>query len=281
MKDWNTIAIVGVGLIGASIGLALRRRGLADRIVGIGRNAQRLQTALDMGAVTEISTELAEGAAGAQLIVVCTPVGHVASHVRQAAAASPAGALITDAGSTKDVICRELAATPGLAARFVGSHPMAGSEKSGAQYGRDDLFVDRVTVVTPREETPEELVLRIEAFWQSLGSRVVRMTPDAHDAAVAAVSHTPHLIASALAAATPRQHLALAGAGWSDTTRVAAGDADLWQQILLQNRHHVLETLDHFAAVLAALREALDTQDPVQLEHLLETGKQTRDAVGG
>jgi len=280
MKDWDTVAIVGVGLIGASIGLALRRRGLAERIVGIGRNAQRLQTALDMGAVTQISTELADGVADAQLIVVCTPVGHIVSHVREAAAASPARALITDAGSTKEVICRELAEPPELVARFVGSHPMAGSEKSGAQYGRDDLFVDRVTVVTPREDSPEELVLRVEAFWQSLGSRVVRMAPDAHDAAVAAVSHTPHLVASALAAATPRQHLALAGAGWSDTTRVAAGDADLWQQILLQNRDHVLQALDHFATILAAAREALAAQDANQLEHLLQTGKQTRDALG-
>ena len=281
MKDWDTVAIVGVGLIGASIGLALRRRGLAERIVGIGRNAQRLQTALDMGAVTQISTELADGVADAQLIVVCTPVGHIVSHVREAAAASPARALITDAGSTKEVICRELAEPPELVARFVGSHPMAGSEKSGAQYGRDDLFVDRVTVVTPREDSPEELVLRVEAFWQSLGSRVVRMAPDAHDAAVAAVSHTPHLVASALAAATPRQHLALAGAGWSDTTRVAAGDADLWQQILLQNRDHVLQTLDHFATILTAAREALAAQDANQLEHLLQTGKQTRDAYTG
>jgi len=150
-----------------------------------------------------------------------------------------------------------------------------------ASFIRDDLFVDRVTIVTPREDSPEELVLRIEAFWQSLGSRVVRMAPDAHDAAVAAVSHTPHLVASALAAATPRQHLALAGTGWSDTTRVAAGDADLWQQILLQNRDHVLQTLDHFATILTAAREALAAQDANQLEHLLQTGKQTRDAYTG
>jgi prephenate dehydrogenase len=121
-------------------------------------------------------------------------------------------------------------------------------------------------------------VLQIEAFWRSLGSRVLRMTPDAHDAAVAAVSHTPHLVASALAAATPAEHLPLAGAGWSDTTRVAAGDAALWRQILLQNRRHVLRTLDDFAQALHQLRQALDTEDAQQLEQLLETGKQTRNA---
>ncbi len=281
MKDARSIAIVGVGLIGASIGLALRRRGLAGRVVGIGRNTARLQEARDLGAVTDFTTEMAEGVADARLVVVCTPVENIVSHIRQAAAASPPSTLLTDAGSTKALICRELAADPDIAARFVGSHPMAGSEKSGARHGREDLFVDRVTVVTPDDGTPEDVALRIEAFWRSLGAQVLRMTPDAHDAAVAAVSHTPHVVASALAAATPRQHLPLAGSGWSDTTRVAAGEPGLWRQILLQNRRHVLKTLDDFAQALAQLRHALESQDGGQLEQRLDAGKQTRDAYEG
>ncbi len=279
MRQWDSVAIVGVGLIGASIGLALRKRGLAQRIIGIGRNAQRLQEARDGGAVTEFSTDMARGAAEAQLIVVCTPVGHIVSHVRQAAASAP-GALLTDAGSTKSQICRELAATPELAARFVGSHPMAGSEKSGARHGRADLFVDRVTVVTPGQDRSTDLTSQIEDFWRSLGSLVVRMTPEAHDAAVAAVSHTPHVVASVLAAATPEQLLSLAGSGWGDTTRVAAGDVELWLQILLQNRQPVLKALDEFSATLAQFRAALDAEDRQQIAHLLELGKLRRDAFG-
>lgn len=278
MRQWDSVAIVGVGLIGASIGLALKKRGLAQRVIGIGRNAQRLQEARDVGALTECSTEMARGVAAAQLVVVCTPVDHIVSHVRQAAAASAPDAVLTDAGSTKSQICRELAATPELAARFVGSHPMAGSEKSGARHGRADLFVDRVTVVTPSPESSPQLTSQIEDFWRSLGSRVVRMTPETHDDAVAAVSHTPHVVASALAAATPAQHLSLAGSGWGDTTRVAAGDAELWLQILLQNRQPVLRTLDDFAAALAQFRAALDAEDAPQITHLLEQGKQRREA---
>ncbi len=278
MRQWDSVAIIGVGLIGASIGLALKKRGLAQRIIGIGRNAPRLQEACDQGAVTDFFTDMDRGVADAQLIVVCTPVGHIASHVRQAAAASAPTALLTDAGSTKSQICRELAATPELVARFVGSHPMAGSEKSGARHGRADLFVDRVTVVTPSQDSSPDLASQIEDFWRSLGSRVLRMTPDAHDAAVAAVSHAPHVIASVLAAATPDEHLALAGSGWGDTTRVAAGDAELWRQIVLQNRQPILRTLDEFTAMLAQFRAALDAEDGQQIAHLLELGKRRRDA---
>ncbi len=280
MRQWDSVAIIGVGLIGASIGLALKKRGLAQRIIGIGRNAPRLQEACDQGAVTEIFTDMDRGVADAQLIVVCTPVGHIVSHVHQAAAASAPTAVLTDAGSTKSQICRELA-TPELVARFVGSHPMAGSEKSGARHGRADLFVDRVTVVTPGQDTSPDLTSQIEDFWRSLGSRVVRMTPGAHDAAVAAVSHAPHVIASVLAAATPEEHLALAGSGWGDTTRVAAGDAELWRQIVLQNRQPILRTLDEFTATLGQFRAALDAGDGQQIAHLLEVGKRRRDAFQG
>jgi len=280
MKDWDAVAIVGVGLIGASIGLALRRHGLAGRIIGIGRNASRLDAAREMGAVTEIATQIADGVADADLVIVCTPVGYIVQHVREVASACPAGALITDAGSTKGVICRELAGDSLVAGRFVGSHPMAGSEKSGARYGRADLFDDRVTILTPPDGVQEGTVLRIEGFWRSLGSRVVRMDPESHDAAVAAISHMPHLVASAVAAATPVEHVPLAAGGWSDTTRVASGEVELWRQILLQNRGHVLQSLDNFAKVLADFREALAAEDAGRLEQLLEVGKQNRDALG-
>jgi prephenate dehydrogenase len=279
MRAWETVAIVGVGLIGASIGLALRRRGLAGRIVGIGRNASRLETARAMGAVTTVTTDLDAGVAEADLIVVCTPVAMITSHVRAVAAACPDHALITDAGSTKGFICRQLAAHADTASRFVGSHPMAGSEKSGARFAQEDLFEQRVTIVTP-VGGGSDAVPQIEAFWDSLGSRVVRMSPDAHDAAVAAISHMPHLIASALAAATATEDLRLAAGGWSDTTRVASGDAELWRQILIQNQGHVLQSVDKFAKVLADFREALATEDAARLEQLLDAGKQKRDALG-
>jgi prephenate dehydrogenase len=277
---WDRVAIVGVGLIGGSIGMGLRSRGLARTIVGIGRNEQRLQLAKDRGAVSWWTGDLGQGVAEADLIVVCTPVAHIVEHVRQASRDCPAHALITDAGSTKATICRTLAARWEGGGHFVGSHPMAGSEKSGAQSAEPDLFEGCITVVTPTAETREEHVEAVSGFWQSLGARVVRTSPEDHDRAVAAVSHLPHLVASALAAAASPDDLLLAAGGWRDTTRVASADAALWQQIFTDNRASVLQSLDKFEKVLSQWRRALEENQATDLVRLLEAGKRNRDSVG-
>lgn len=278
--DWDTVAIIGVGLIGGSIGLALGRRGLARQVIGIGRDASRLQAARDRAAVTSFTCDVSEGVRDAELVVVCTPVDRIVADIRAAAEACPPGALLTDAGSTKGLICRELAQRLGPGGIFIGSHPMAGSEKSGVSHARAELFDDRLTIVTPLGHEPGEHVNRIERFWNSLGSRTIRMEPETHDAAVAAISHLPHLIASALSAATPPESLPLAAGGWRDTTRVASGDAGLWRQILLENRAYVLRSLDNFGKVLEGFRQALNAEDPQRLEQLLEAGKRNRDSLG-
>lgn len=272
----NTVAIVGVGLIGGSIGLALRGRQLAERVIGIGRRKSSLDQALAAGCVTEVTTSLAEGVRSAELTVVCTPVESIAQHVAEIAQACPPGCLITDAGSTKGQIVANVPA----AARFVGSHPIAGGEKTGPEAARADLFEGRVAVVTPIAASNLAAVTAIESFWQSLGARVVRMSPDEHDAALALTSHLPHLVASALAAATPESVLPLTGTGWQDTTRVAAGDVELWRQIFLANRSHTLKALDDFGTVLEQFRAALQSGDGTLLAALLAEGKRRRDALG-
>jgi len=280
MKSWDSVAVVGVGLIGGSIGLALRERSLARDVVGVGRNEKRLGIAQQCGAVTSTTTDWSKGVRSAELIVVCTPVAHIVDHVRQAMRSCGANALITDAGSTKGRICREIESKPGSGGVFVGSPPMAGSHKSGPEYARADLFEGSLTVVTPTEETREEYAEQIELFWKSLGSDVVRTSPEEHDRAVAAISHLPHVAASALSASTAGDHLALAGSGWRDTTRVAAGDAELWRQILADNRDHILQSLDNFAKVLTEFRDALAAENQTELTRLLEVGKRNRDSLG-
>lgn len=280
MKPWDTVAVIGVGLIGGSIGLALRERSLALNVVGVGRNEKRLGIAQQCGAVTSTTTDWSEGVRDAELIVVCTPVDHVVDHVGRVRRSCGANTLITDAGSTKGRICREIESQPVADGIFVGSHPMAGSHKSGPEHARAGLFEGSVTVVTPTEETREEYAERIELFWKSLGSDVVRMSPEEHDRAVAAISHLPHVVASALAASTSPDHLTLAGSGWRDTTRVAAGDAELWRQILADNRDHVLQSLDNFAKVLTEFRDAFAAEDQTELTRLLEVGKRNRDSLG-
>ena len=227
MAEYDTVAIVGVGLIGGSIGLALRERRLAQKIVGIGRRQTSLDTARGVGAIDHGVTNLANGVAQAQLIVVATPVDTIAERVMQVSTACPAASLITDAGSTKEMIVSAVDA--GLAARrsgprFVGSHPLAGDHRTGAEHARADLFDGRTVVITPTEQTRPAAVTEVSGFWESLGANVVNMTPARHDAALAITSHLPHLVASALAAATPTELLPLTASGWRDTTRVAASD---------------------------------------------------------
>lgn len=280
MRRFNTVAIVGVGLIGGSLGLALRQRNLAERVIGIGRSQTSLRTARRVGAVTNTSIDLAKGVAEAELIVVCTPVGRIVDFVRQTAEHCPEGTLITDAGSTKQTIVEALDGTLPRGVRFLGSHPLAGSEKTGCAHASADLFEGRVAILTPTLNTRAEDFDQLEHFWAQLGSVVIQMSPVEHDRALALTSHLPHAVAAVLAAMLPESLFRLTGAGFHDTTRIAAGDAELWQQIFLANRTNVLAALDQYAHRLHALRTALEQQDKAALENLLTLAKKNRDALG-
>jgi prephenate dehydrogenase len=284
MKTWDTVAILGVGLIGASIGLALRKRKLAKKIIGIARRQSTLTTAKRRGAVTHTTTDIAAGVVDADLVVVCTPVELIAEHVRAVALNCRKNARITDAGSAKEEIVVALDHAFALhnprGAAFVGSHPMAGSEKNGPQNADAELFEGCVTVVTSSPQTNAKALRDVKLFWRSLGANVVQLGPKEHDQAVAAISHLPHLVASVLAASVPQSALPLAAGGWRDTTRVASGDPHLWRQILSQNRFHVLHALDKFCHELTDFRRALAYNDRDKIEQLLTQGKQVRESTG-
>ncbi len=277
---WNTVAIVGVGLIGGSIGLALRQRRMAGKVVGVGRNADRLKRAEEVGAVDVTTQDLAEGARQAELVVVCTPVERIVDTVLAAASECREGTLITDAGSTKRLITRALQGKLPAGVRFVGSHPIAGSEKSGAEHARADLFEGRVAVVTPTRSSVEGDVQQTADLWSGLGASVYLMSPAAHDRALATTSHAPHVIAAAMARSTGRGDWPLTGGGWKDTTRIAGGDPELWTQILLDNRENVLASLGRFEKSFSAFRAAVERSDRRRLARLLLEAKRHRDAVG-
>jgi prephenate dehydrogenase len=286
MAEYDTVAIVGVGLIGGSIGMALRERKLARRIIGIGRRQHSLETARRIGAVDHAVTSVSEGVAEAQLVVVSTPVDLVVERVAQAVAAAPPSALITDVGSTKETIVSMVdaaLATRRSGPRFVGSHPLAGDHRTGAEHARADMFDDRVVVVTPSEATRPAAVTEVSGFWESLGANVTTMTPADHDAALAITSHLPHVAAIALAMATPSELLRFTAGGWRDTTRIAGADPKLWQAIFTDNRRHVLDSIDMLSQTLASFREALELGDHESLTAMLEAAakkKKERDALG-
>lgn len=275
------LTIVGVGLIGGSIGLAAKARGVAGRVVGVGRDPRTLARAQAGGSIDEFTTDLAAAVKAADVVVVCTPVDRVAADVQTAAISAPSRCVVTDAGSTKGNIVRELAGKlPAGAAPFIGSHPLAGSEKKGAAHARADLFVDRLVVVTPTADTDPEAASVVDLFWQSLGAKVVRMDPFEHDQALAVTSHLPHAAASGLAAVTPFAWLGLTAGGFRDCTRVAGGDAELWAAIFEANRDAVLTAVDRFQERMAALRTALAAGDRTAVTRWLADGKRVRDALG-
>lgn len=274
-----TLAIVGVGLIGGSLAAAVKTRGVARRVIGIGRSPAKLEGAIQRGWLDEATSDLAAAASVADFIVFCTPVDRVVSGVREAAAACRCNTLITDAGSTKAEICEalETGLPPGI--EFIGSHPLAGSEKNGYEHSDPHLFANRVCVLTPHARSSDSGLQRLRSFWSLLEARVVEMSPTAHDRAVAEISHFPHLTAAALAATLAPEHRALAARGFRDTTRIASGDPDLWTSIFMCNAEQVGHSLEKFDAILNEYRQALRQRDPVALRKLLEQGKIIRDQL--
>jgi prephenate dehydrogenase len=273
------LVLVGVGLIGGSVGLAARRRGLADRVVGVDRDPAALGQALAAGILDEACPDLARAAAGADLIVVCTPVDHIPARVLEAAAACRPGTLLTDVGSTKAGIVEAVRGRlpPGVA--FVGSHPLAGSEKHGPAHARPNLFDGSLVVLTPAADADDNALSRLRGFWQGLGARVRLMEAREHDRALALTSHLPHLLASALAGVLPPDLYELTATGFRDTTRLAAGNPALWTAIFAANRDAVLDALDLFEDQLRRFRGALAAADEATLNALLQVGKTIRDRL--
>jgi prephenate dehydrogenase len=276
LERLGTVAIVGVGLIGGSIGLAVRARGLAERVIGIGRNEIRLAEGVRHGAIDSATTCLADGVKAADVVVVCTPVTQIADDVRNAARSAPKSVLITDAGSTKALIVESIEGDDRALEAFVGGHPIAGSERKGVAHAEADLFQGRVCVLTPTSRTPEDRLRRARRFWQELGCRVIEASPDRHDQALALTSHLPHVVAAALASAVPVEVLPMAAGAYRDGTRVAASDASLWAGIFLENREYVLEALQEFQDRLDTLKKALGDSDHHAIRTWWDGGKVNR-----
>lgn len=278
---WNQLVIVGVGLLGGSVALAAKSRGIARSVVGVGRDERNLARAVAAGVIDSFSMEIESAVAVADLVVVCTPVDRIAPDVMIVNRAAPARCLITDVGSTKGNILAALAGKLDPAgASFIPAHPIAGSEKRGSANAHADLFVDRLVVTTPTPETDGEATAAVEFFWRSLGARVLRIDPTEHDAALAITSHLPHAAASALAGVTPTGWLNLTAGGFRDATRIAAGDPELWTAIFEANRPAVLVAVDQFLIRMNAFRASLAAGDHGAIRDWLTEGKKVRDALG-
>ena len=277
---WQSVAIVGVGLIGGSVGKALQARRLAARVIGVGRSAASLAEAKRHGVVTETSLDLT-AVAEADLVVVAAGVAGIPALLDAIDAAVEPGTLITDAGSTKaSIVAAWERRRRSRRGRFVGAHPLAGSHRRGAVAADANLFAGKIAIVTPAAATPARDVEQVGGFWASLGSTVFVMPPREHDKIVAATSHAPHLVAAAIAAATPTAARTFAATGWRDTTRIAAGDPELWADILLDNAGQMGDAMRRIATVADKMLSAIEAGDRRRLVSLLKRAKEDRDAVG-
>jgi prephenate dehydrogenase len=278
---FDKVAIVGPGLIGASMGMALRTRGLAKRVVGIGRRQESLDRALSVGAIDKATMDPAQGVQRADLVVLATPIGALSEVMAQICEALDAEAILTDVASSKvkviETISSALRSRPDVA--YIPTHPMAGSEQSGPLAASAELFEGAICIITPLTNTFPESKGRITHMWNALGARVVSMTPQAHDRAVARISHMPHLAAAAILAVLDETEMALCGKGLLDTTRVASGSPDLWLDICKTNRTNIRDSLNDYMNALKQIADALDDGNLGPLRAMLAEAKQKRDRL--
>jgi len=279
MKALGKIAIFGPGLMGSSLCLAVRATFPDTHIAVWARNRDRLEDVAAKGMADTTSIRPDEVAKDADLIVLCIPVTAMQTLVEDLLEVVKKDCLITDVGSVKACVEHKLAPLIAKRARWVGSHPMTGSEKSGLDAADPDLYQNSCTIITPTTDTDAQTVADITEFWNSLGSNVHAMTPDEHDLSVAAISHVPHIVAAALVNGTPDNAQQVSGPGYRDTTRVAAGSAELWNGILSENRSAVLQAMQHFIDELGTVRDLLQKQDDLGLTQFLEKAAQTRTQI--
>ena len=276
---FRQITILGPGLLGASCALAIKERALCPCIHVWSRREETRDRALQADWCDAVFDAAAAACVGSELVIICTPVETIAPLLEQIAPKLGPGTLITDVGSTKARICEEARK---IDVHFIGSHPMAGSERTGMENARADLFNAAACILTPLESADSHQVTRLRLLWEALGMQVVSCTPEEHDKIVAHISHLPHLIASSLCgylATQDKSWQQLAGGGLRDTTRVAAGDPELWQQILEQNRAEVLHAIEGFQNQLESFKVALKTNDTAALTAQLKQGKQFREKI--
>lgn len=274
---YKKVTIVGVGMMGGSFGMALKKAGLAEEVMGWGRSESKLKRAQTQGAVDSWSLERDSALSGSELLVFATPGGVTASLSQEWMAGAPPGCLITDLCSVKGDLPSALTSLTGPSRYYVSSHPMCGSEKSGVEGARSDLFRGRLCFLTPVAKTKKRSLREIQSLWQALKMMVVSLSPSRHDQIVAAVSHLPHLLAAALVNQLGDQKLLeFTGPGLADSTRIAASDPLLWLEIIRQNRKNILRQLDLLTASLTGLKKMVEEDRTSRLRAWLQKARLRR-----
>ncbi len=276
-------AIIGVGLIGGSIAMVMKEKGIAGSITGVGRGRGNLETALKMGLVDTVTTDLAEGVSGADLVIAAVPVQRISEVIKKALPALSPPCIITDVGSVKKAVIDAVEPLLPEGIDYVPAHPVAGTEESGAGAAFAGLFEDRVCVMTPTGKTNPSALARVKSLWQEAGSKVVLMEPDTHDRVFSAVSHLPHIVAYTLvntvAGGDGRELLKFSAGGFRDFTRIASSSPEMWTDICAMNRDCILEMIDKFQFNLDQLKKLLKDGNLDGVREEFEKAKAIRDSI--
>jgi cyclohexadieny/prephenate dehydrogenase len=281
-KPFRRIAILGPGLLGGSIGRAAVRYKLAREVVMWGRRIESSRAAVRLKAATFAAVTPQEAVQGADLVVLCTPVGAMPELARSFRSKLLKGAIVTDVGSTKYEIVKQLSTILAGRATFIGSHPMAGSEKDGLEASRADLFEGSVCILTPLPRTRTIPLVRLTEFWEALGCSMRSCSPAAHDEIVAYISHLPHLVAAALVNLVNRRNdgaFDFIGNGFRDSTRIAGGPAEMWSEIVLSNQEEIRRSLDLMIEELETIRRDVANSSLLDLRTYLRQAKQKREEL--
>lgn len=274
MRLFKKVTIVGVGLLGGSIGMGLKKKKLALKVVGFFRNKDKIARALRAGAIDEGTDNFLRAVKDADLIILCTPVKDIINKLAILKKLNMTSALITDTGSTKSEIVK---AAGGL--RFIGSHPLAGSEQSGVTHARPDLLKGSLCILTPDGKKSADSIKRIDKFWRRLGAKTLILEPQKHDSLLASASHLPHAIAFSLIDAIPKGAIKFVAGGLKDTTRIALSNPDVWVDIFLTNRKNVLRSIDAFERSLKRLKKSLTRHDKKSLFFFLAKAQRLRRRI--
>ncbi|HEX9741924.1 MAG TPA: prephenate dehydrogenase/arogenate dehydrogenase family protein [Nitrospiraceae bacterium] len=284
---FKQVTIIGVGLIGGSLGMLLKRDGLADSVVGVGRRIENLKTAVELGAIDRYVLDAKDGVRDADLVILATPVDTYERHLKDWGSSLRAGTIVSDVGSVKGALVEQAEKVLPNTVRFVGAHPIAGKEKTGVAAGSITLFKGARCILTPTQRTDPQALQNIRALWEAAGSIVLTMDPMLHDKVLGAVSHLPHVAAFALINAltevqqgTPELDLlAYSGGGLRDTTRIAASSPEMWRDIFLWNRDNLVAQIEVYEGRLRELKRLIQSGDGPAIEQELDRAKCVREQL--
>ena len=276
---FRKVTIIGVGLMGGSIGMGIKKRKLAHEVAGLSQQQTTIATAVKNGAIDHGSPDLKRAVHNADLVILSTPVSIIAEILPTIGPLLKRNCIVTDVGSTKSSIVSAAQKFFPAHVYFVGSHPLAGSEKKGAEFAEADLFVNSTCLMTPTDKTNRTACERVKALWTKLGAKVKFISPDEHDQILAYISHLPHLAAYSLIGAIPQEHLEYAAQGLKDTTRIASSSPQMWSDISMANKKNIVAALDEMVKNLGMVRKMVVSNDQQNLINYFKGAKTKRDAI--